>query len=126
MTKMRREQRVAVVVGVIVIVIVIVVVVMIMMMMMIVIVENVSGVSFDRGRVRVLEEDSFFVSGDVLMLIRVFDRNEFLVAFQTLVQGVLLVAAAVAAVADVVAAAAAAFYATGVQFTAANLALIFF
>ena len=70
---------------------------------MIVIVEDVSGFSFDGGRVGVLEEDSLLVTGDVLMLIRVFHRNEFLVAFQTLVQGVLLVAAAVAGVADVVA-----------------------
>ena len=53
-------------------------------------------------RIGVLQQDPFLMTGQVLMLIRVLDGNEFLVAFDAFVQRVLLAAAAAAATAAVV------------------------
>ena len=54
-------------------------------------------------RVGVFQQNSFMMTGKVLMLIGIFDRNEFFVAFETFVQSMLLVAAAgrIGAAADI-------------------------
>ena len=44
--------------------------------------------------IRVIKQDALLVARDVLMLIRVFHGDEFFVAFEAFVQGVLFVAAA--------------------------------
>ena len=42
--------------------------------------------------VRVFQQDAFLMSGDILMLRRIFDGDEFFVAFEAFVKGVLLAA----------------------------------